>query len=80
MGELLARFGVEEMSRNEMWGDVRCAVGKSDLLFSYVNCKVRVSKDHPLWPIRRIVNEALAALSGGIPGAVRQIRPTLDSA
>jgi transposase len=36
---------------------------KSDVLFRYVNCEARVSKDHPLQPIRRIVNEALGALS-----------------
>ena len=36
---------------------------KSDALFSYVSCEARVPKDHPLLPIRRIVDEALAALS-----------------
>jgi transposase len=36
---------------------------KSDALFSYVNCEARVPKDHPLRPIRRIVDEALGALS-----------------
>jgi transposase len=36
---------------------------KSDPLFSYVSCEARVPKDHPLRPIRRIVDEALAALS-----------------
>src|SRR5215469_4928608 len=36
---------------------------KSDALFSYVSCEARVPKDHPLRPIRRIVDEALAALS-----------------
>jgi transposase len=37
--------------------------GKSEALFSYVSCEARVPKDHPLRPIRRIVDEALAALS-----------------
>src|SRR5579859_8082725 len=32
-------------------------------LFSYVSCEARVAKDHPLRPIREIVNAALAALS-----------------
>ena len=36
---------------------------KSEALFSYVSCEARVPKDHPLLPIRRIVDEALAALS-----------------
>jgi transposase len=36
---------------------------RSDALFSYVSCEARVPKDHPLRPIRRIVDEALAALS-----------------
>ena len=36
---------------------------KSEALFSYVSCEARVPKDHPLRPIRRIVDEALAALS-----------------
>jgi transposase len=39
-------------------GDVR-----SSALFSYVSCEARVPKDHPLRPIRQIVDEALAALS-----------------
>ena len=36
---------------------------KSDTLFSYVSCEARVPKDHPLRPIRHIVDEALTALS-----------------
>ena len=36
---------------------------KSDALFSYVSCEARVPKDHPLRPIRQIVDKALAALS-----------------
>src|SRR5438132_9525057 len=36
---------------------------RSDALFSYVSCEALVPKDHPLRPIRRIVDEALAALS-----------------
>src|ERR1700736_6393470 len=30
---------------------------------SYVSCEARVPKDHPLRPIRQIVDKALAALS-----------------
>src|SRR5208282_2587756 len=36
---------------------------RSDALFSYVSCEARVPKDHPLRPIQRITDEALAALS-----------------
>src|SRR5438045_648707 len=36
---------------------------RSDALLSYVSCEARVPKDHPLRPIRQIVDEALAALS-----------------
>jgi transposase len=36
---------------------------KSEALFSYVSCEARVPKDHPLRPIRQIVDAALAALS-----------------
>jgi len=37
---------------------------RSGSLFSYVDLEARVGKDHPLRTIRRIVNEALAGLSG----------------
>jgi len=36
---------------------------KSEALFSYVSCEARVPKDHPLRPNRRVVDEALGALS-----------------
>jgi transposase len=36
---------------------------RSEALFSYVSCAARVPLDHPLRPIRQIVDEALAALS-----------------
>src|ERR1700759_1279697 len=36
----------------------------SEGLFSYVSCSARVPKDHPLRTIRRLVDEALEALSG----------------
>jgi transposase len=39
-------------------GDVR-----TDGLFSYVSCEARVPKDHPLRPIRAMVDEALEVLS-----------------
>jgi transposase len=39
-------------------GDLR-----TDSLFSYVSCAARVPKDHPLWPIRAIVDQALEVLS-----------------
>jgi transposase len=39
-------------------GDVR-----SEALFSYVSCEARVPFDHPLRPIRKIVDAALGALT-----------------
>ena len=36
--------------------------GRTGELFSYVDLEKRVRADHPLRPIRAIVNEALAAL------------------
>ena len=39
-------------------GDVRTAA-----LFSYLSCEARVPKDHPLRPIRALVDQALAVLS-----------------
>ena len=37
--------------------------GRTDQLFSYLSCEARVPKDHPLRPIRAIVDAALQALS-----------------
>ena len=39
-------------------GDVR-----SEALFSYLSCEARVPLDHPLRPIRKIVDQALDALT-----------------
>src|SRR5215204_5006870 len=36
---------------------------RSDSLFSYVSCEARVPADHPLRPVRAIVDEALEVLS-----------------
>ena len=36
---------------------------RTEALFSYVSCERRVPMDHPLRAIRKIVNEALTALS-----------------
>ena len=36
---------------------------KTEALFSYVSCERRVPMDHPLRPIRKIVDDALRALS-----------------
>jgi Transposase domain (DUF772) len=41
-------------------------------LFSYVDLKVRVRRDHPLRPIRIIVNEALSAWSASLPRSIRR--------
>ncbi len=34
---------------------------KTESLFSYVSCEARVPPDHPLRPIRAIVDEALVS-------------------
>ena len=52
---------------------------KGDTLFSYVSCEKRVPKDHPLRPIRRIVDGALEGTVARIRAALRQVWPTVDS-
>jgi transposase len=42
---------------------MRGADGRTEQLFSYLSCEARVPKDHPLRPIRAIVDAALGALS-----------------
>jgi hypothetical protein len=37
---------------------------RSGSLFSYVDLEARVAKDHPLRPIRTIVDDAMSELSG----------------
>jgi transposase len=37
---------------------------RTESLFSYVSCEARVPQDHPLRPIRAIVDETLEGLSG----------------
>src|SRR5947209_2680514 len=46
-------IGVRSALRDEMWGTSDARLG----------CEARVPKDHPLRPIRQIVDEALGALS-----------------
>ena len=47
-----------------MWGwMMRGGDVRTDSLFSYVSCEARVPSDHPLRPIRAIVDEALEVLS-----------------
>lgn len=51
---------------------------RSDELFSYVSCEARVPADHPLRPIRAIVDEALKVLSPCFEGLYSQIgRPSI---
>src|SRR5262245_25868374 len=48
-----------------MWmGRMRGEDRRSGSLFSYVDLEARVAADHPLRPIRTIVNDALSGLSG----------------
>ena len=47
-------------------------------LFSYVDLEARVRADHPLRPIRTIVNEALASLEGEFAPLYAQVgRPSI---
>jgi transposase len=47
-------------------------------LFSYVDLEARVRSDHPLRPLRAIVNEALAALEGELAPLYAQVgRPSI---
>jgi transposase len=41
---------------------------RTESLFAYVSCEARVPPDHPLRPIRAIVDEALEVLSGEFAG------------
>jgi transposase len=50
----------------------------SEGLFSYVSCEARVPKNHPLRPIRAIVDEALEAMSPAFEGLYAKIgRPSI---
>jgi len=52
--------------------------GRSDQLFSYVSCEARVPADHPLRPIRSIVDEALEVLSPAFEALYAQTgRPSI---
>jgi transposase len=51
---------------------------RSEGLFSYVSCEARVPGDHPLRPIRAIVDEALEVLSPTLEGLyARSGRPSI---
>ena len=51
---------------------------RNEVLFSYVSCEARVPKDHPLRPIRQIVDAALAALSSEFETLYAKIWPAVD--
>jgi transposase len=49
---------------HQIWdGAMRGGDLRTEALFSYVSCEARVPSDHPLRPIRAIVNQALVELS-----------------
>lgn len=51
---------------------------RSEGLFSYVSCEARVPADHPLRPIRAIVDEALEVLSAELEGLYAKVgRPSI---
>jgi hypothetical protein len=50
----------------------------SEGLFSYVSCEARVPANHPVWPIRAMVDEALEVMSPAFEGLYSKIgRPSL---
>ncbi|MDP1761854.1 MAG: transposase, partial [Deltaproteobacteria bacterium] len=47
-------------------------------MFSYLSPEARVPQDHPLRPIRKMVNQALAELSGESQAMyAREVRPSI---
>jgi len=51
---------------------------RTGTLFSYVDLEARIRPDHPLRPIRALVNEALAALEGAFAPLYAQVgRPSI---
>ncbi len=52
--------------------------GRSDALFLHVSCEARVPSDHPLRPIRALVDEALEVMSPAFEGLYSQVgRPSI---
>jgi transposase len=57
---------------------MRGSDGRSEGLFSYVSCEARVPADHPLRPIRSIVDEALEVLSAEFEALYARVgRPSI---
>ncbi|MEJ2625731.1 MAG: transposase, partial [Pseudolabrys sp.] len=57
---------------------MRCGDERTDELFSHVSCEARVPKDHPLCPIRALVDEVLEVLSPAFEGLYSKIgRPSI---
>lgn len=57
---------------------MRGSDARSEGLFSYVSCEARVPADHPLRPIRAIVDEALEVMSPTFEGLYSKIgRPSI---
>ena len=51
---------------------------RSEGLFSYVSCEARVPADHPLRPMRAIVDEALGVLSAEFEALYAKVgRPSI---
>jgi transposase len=51
---------------------------RSGSLFSYVDLEARVAADHPLWPIRTIVDDALSELTGELEALYSHLgRPSI---
>ena len=65
----------------QMWiGRVRGEDRRSGSLFSYVDLEARVPADHPLRPIRTIVDDALSGLSGELEALYSHLGPAARAA
>jgi transposase len=64
---------------HQMWiGPMRGKDRRSGSLFSYVDLEARVAPDHPLRPIRTIVDDALSGLSGELAALYSNLgRPSI---
>ena len=52
--------------------------GQQEAMFSYLSPEARVPQDHPLRPIRKMVNQALAELDGEFQAMyAREGRPSI---
>ena len=72
-------WGMIQFTSARAWGWIMRGLDqRTGELFSYVDLEARVRADHPLRPIRAIVNDALAALEGQFASLYAQVgRPSI---